>query len=516
MEYQKLSIKKYPKPLSKVEDESRYWRQFKSTAHVKEFAAVTSIEFSPQKPFDFCVSSSARVQIYSATSQVLKKTLSRFGDVVNHASYRNDGKLVVAGDGSGNLQIFDLNSRSILRSFHGHKMAVRACRFLPSNTHLASVSDDKTVKIWDIPSQMVTNSFDDSHSDYVRSLAVSKTNSNMVITASYDSTVKVWDLRAGKCVNTLYHDGVPVEAVVGFPGDGMMASVAGNRLFIWDILGGSDGQVLNVSSNHQKTITSLCFNRTYSRLFTGSLDQQVKIHNVSDFSVTHSIKYPAPVLSVGVSPDDCHIAAGMVTGLLSIRKKHKEPSTAPLSSDKMDWSLGPRLDAPTVTRHEMEMKERPGSFKFFLRGRHKLPAADDHVVTNKSKPKLLPFERKLKSFEHGAALDLALAQRLSTGTIITLIEELKCRGDALRNALSSRDENALEPILKFVLSHFKTPKYADTLFSLLDIILDIYGPVIHASPALEQILRKIQQKAVHELEFQSNISELLGVMDMIM
>ena len=75
--------------------------------------------------------------------------------------------------------------------------------------------------------------------------------------------------------------------------------LGGNRIKVWDALGTSRN--LYSLSNHQKTITSLCFDKKHTRLLSGSLDQQVKVYDVSDFKVVHSIKYSAPILSVALS-----------------------------------------------------------------------------------------------------------------------------------------------------------------------------------------------------------------------
>ena len=84
-----------------------------------------------------------------------------------------------------------------------------------------------------------------------------------------------------------------------FPGGGLIASAGGNQLKIWDVLSG--GNLVQSLSNHTKTITSMTFNGSGSRILTGSLDSHVKVYNVEDFKVTHSIKYPAPILSIGLS-----------------------------------------------------------------------------------------------------------------------------------------------------------------------------------------------------------------------
>lgn len=54
-------------------------------------------------------------------------------------------------------------------------------------------------------------------------------------------------------------------------------------------------------SNHQKTVTCLAFDSTASRLLSGGLDQMVKVYDVNTYKVVHTMRYPAPVLSLAVS-----------------------------------------------------------------------------------------------------------------------------------------------------------------------------------------------------------------------
>ena len=302
--------------------ETRYWRKFKSVSHVKEAAGVVDVEFSDASD-QFAVCSGARVQIYNKRSNTVSKTITRFKEYVNCASFRRDGQLLVAGDGSGLVQVFDLNSRAILRTFRDHQESVKSTKFLCNNTQLVSTSDDHSVRVWDISQNKCVASFLDDHQDYVRSSAVSRTNPDLVLTGSYDHTVKLFDLRANKAVMSMEHlnDGVatPVESVLLFPGDSVAVSAAGNTIKVWDLLGG--GRVLYSASNHQKTITDMCFNSQYTRLLTSSLDHHVKIYDVADYRVTHSVRYPSPLLSIAMSKDETHLVTGMSSGLLTIRER---------------------------------------------------------------------------------------------------------------------------------------------------------------------------------------------------
>jgi U3 small nucleolar RNA-associated protein 15 len=174
---------------------------------------------------------------------------------------------------------------------------VHVTKFSNDSKHVISGSDDKTLKVWDVSTSEALNVFED-HTDYIRAGLVSVENPNLVLSGSYDQTVKLWDLRSNSCVMSMNH-GAPVEEVLMYPGGGAIVSAGGTTVKVWDLLSG--GRALHLVANHQKTITSMCFDGSSSRLLTGSLDQHVKIYNVMDYKVVHSIKYPAPVMSVGIS-----------------------------------------------------------------------------------------------------------------------------------------------------------------------------------------------------------------------
>lgn len=106
MDYQPVTVQRHARPhTAKHGPESRYWRQFKHPVFVKEYAPVTSVHFSPAKPHRYAVTAATRVQIYAPRTQKVTKTISRFKDVARSGNIRADGKLVVAGDDTGLVQV---------------------------------------------------------------------------------------------------------------------------------------------------------------------------------------------------------------------------------------------------------------------------------------------------------------------------------------------------------------------------------------------------------------------------
>lgn len=123
MDYQPLVLKAHPRPSTKHNPESRYWRQFKYPVFIKEYAPVTSIHFAPTKPHRYAVTAATRVQIYAPRTQKVVKTISRFKDVARSGNIREDGKLLAAGDDSGLVQV-------ILKSHPIYPFTYIAPRFL--------------------------------------------------------------------------------------------------------------------------------------------------------------------------------------------------------------------------------------------------------------------------------------------------------------------------------------------------------------------------------------------------
>lgn len=203
-------------------------------------------------------------------------------------------------------QVFDINSRAILRTLDSHKQPVHVTKFSAlSSTQILSCSDDTTAKIWDVPSQSTISTFT-SHTDYVRSGQISTTNPHLVLTGSYDATVRLFDSRSGTCEMVMREHGenggggrIPVEQVLMFPSGTVAISSAGPIMRVWDIVAG--GRCTRALSNHQKTVTSLSFDARASRLLTGGLDQMVKVYDVSTYKVVHTMRYPAPILCLSIS-----------------------------------------------------------------------------------------------------------------------------------------------------------------------------------------------------------------------
>ncbi|KAI6004109.1 Trp-Asp repeat-containing protein [Pisolithus albus] len=502
MDYQPVTVRRHARPhATKHSAESKYWRQFKHPVFVKEYAPVTSIHFSPAKPHRYAVTAATRVQIYAPRTQKVTKTISRFKDVARSGNIRSDGKLVVAGDDTGLVQIFDINSRAILRTFDSHKQPVHVTKFSPlCHTQVLSCSDDTTVKLWDVPSQAEAVTFT-SHADYVRSGEVSPCNPHLILTGSYDGTMRLHDSRSGECEMIMSGKATstsPVEAVV--------LSTAGPILRVWDLNAG--GRCIRALSNHQKTVTSLAYDANAGRLLTGALDQMVKVYDISTYKVVHTMRYPASVLCLAISPDETHIAAGMSDGTLSVRRRQPKLSetsteyTTALKTGTYETFLGGTL--PLVGQGRVKTKTKTKA----------VGDAGELRIESRRVKRLKQYDRFLKAFKYSAALDAVLQKNVPPTTTFSLIQELIHR-DGLRSAMSGRDDVLLEPILRLLVKHVTDPRFGDLVCDVASFLIELYSPVFGQSPLVDSLLLRLRKKVLAEIRLQKELTKTKGTLEMV-
>ncbi|XP_036345790.1 U3 small nucleolar RNA-associated protein 15 homolog [Rhagoletis pomonella] len=181
--------------------------------------------------------------------------------------------------------------------------------------HIASFSDDRTVKLWDIGTEKTTLTFAE-HEDYVRAGAVNPMSPDTLISGGYDGKIKMYDTRTQNVSFSIDH-GSPVESLLFLPTGGIFISAGGTEMRVWDAFAGC--RLLTKVSQHHKTITSLRLGSNGKRILSGSLDRHVKIYDVATYQTVHTLDFPNAVLSLGVAPGDQTVVAGMVDGLISIQ-----------------------------------------------------------------------------------------------------------------------------------------------------------------------------------------------------
>ncbi|KAJ1953426.1 snoRNA-binding rRNA-processing protein [Dispira parvispora] len=474
------------------------WQKFSSPVIIKEYGTINSLCFSPQDPYDLAVAASARVQFYNSTTHEVKRSYSRFQRTVTALAIRNNGKLMVAGDEGGLVQLFDIATRGVLRTLKGHNAAVHVAQFLPEGRAILSASDDCTVRVWDVATQTTTHTFTE-HTDYIRAAATCASNPHIVATGSYDHTVKLFDLRAGRCVQTTEYD-EPVEDILMFPSGSLYAVATGPSVKICDQL--AAGQTVCSVDTFQKSVTSMVLDNSNSKLIAGSLDRQVQVFDLQNFDLVHTITHASPVLKIALSPDESRLVAGTTGCTLTIHRRFataRDRANQKLQQETIgEFSL---TQANSTPSNQVVMPSTSGDVSKEYAIRRRL--TDLRTQTKKSQTYLHQrYERLLRKRHFAEALALLLRREDSQIQLVaSVLNEIHIRGGLIQ-ALMGRVEMEITEILHMVnrilnSSHY----YLPCLLPIVHTIVDIYGPTLHreSDGDLIEALNETRE-IVHEMQ----------------
>lgn len=352
---------------------------------------------------------------------------------------------------------------------------------------ICSFSDDKTVKIWDIPTETNLLTYS-GYTDYVRAGATCLAVPDIILSGGYDGVAKMYDCRSEKEVFSVIH-GNPIEALLFLPSGGIFLSAGGTEIKIWDTIAG--GKLLGSICQHHKTVTCLKLASDNKRLLSASLDRHVKVYDVATFQNVHTIDFPNAVLSLGVSKNDDTLVAGLVDGLVSISRREEE------EKDK---------------KPQKKLK----SFKYASRIHS---ACVDTFVQDEIREKETKYDHHLRKFEYSKALDSVLLPYVANKTpqvTVSLMREL-IRRRALHRAFQGRDKKSLLHILRFFIRNISDYRFTRILINAANIFIDTYEDKIIDFPAeLGKLFVDLGNVLNQEMEIASDLAEIEGMMNMLL
>lgn len=168
----------------------------------------------------------------------------------------------------------------------GHQGAVRSVKFSADTSHLITGSDDKTAKIWSLPSRKFVCSLV-GHTNWVRSAGFSPDTSK-AITCSDDKLVKLWDVATHRELHTFYDHIDVVNQCLYFPDGNCIASASSdNTIKVWD---SRSHQLLHHYPAHASAVTSLSVHSSGNYLLSTSKDSTIKVWDIREGHLMYTLQ----------------------------------------------------------------------------------------------------------------------------------------------------------------------------------------------------------------------------------
>jgi WD40 repeat protein len=234
-----------------------------------------------------------------------KNRLEGHSGTVISVSVSRDGKTLASGSQDKTIKLWNLDTGKEIRTLSGHTEDVWSVSFSPDGKTLASGSDDNTIKLWNLDTGKEISTLS-GHTKTVNSVSFSPDGKTLA-SGSDDNTIKLWNLDTGKEIRTLSGHTEDVWSV-SFDGKTLASGSRDSTIKLWNLDAGKEIRTL---SGHTEDVMSVSFSPDGKTLASGSDDNTIKLWNLDTGKEIRTLSgHTKDVFSVSFSPDGKTLASG--------------------------------------------------------------------------------------------------------------------------------------------------------------------------------------------------------------
>ncbi len=248
----------------------------------------SSVAISPDGKTIATVSADQSIKLWSPNGTLLQSLKGHQGDI-RRVAFSPDGKMLASSSSDRTVRLWRIDGTEIA-TFRGHTAGTWGLAFSPDSSTLVSSSGDKTLKFWrlakvlnqkqELDSRSVKS--EDSlfktiqaHNSAVMNAAFSP-NGELIASVSEDRTVKIWS-RDGKLLHTLKGHDSGIWSVAFSPDSQTIATGSNDGVIkLWK----SNGTLLTNLIGHSAGVKGLAFASDGKTLASASEDRTVILWNL--------------------------------------------------------------------------------------------------------------------------------------------------------------------------------------------------------------------------------------------
>ncbi len=196
------------------------------------------------------------------------------------------------------VRLYNVRGQEVKR-FSGHTAAIKCLAFSPDGKRLATGSDDKSIRLWDMPSGREVLRLN-RHSAGITALAFAA--DNRLASASRDQTVRLWDLKSGLEIEGFgAHAGNILDIAISADGTRLASAHFDTVVRLWDTATASEvGQCVG----HKQMVSALGFTADGKRLLSAGQDHTLRLWDLARCTELACVtRHSAGVNALSLSPD---------------------------------------------------------------------------------------------------------------------------------------------------------------------------------------------------------------------
>jgi WD40 repeat protein len=237
------------------------------------------------------------------------RTINETRHQIVFASYNTDGTYIATAGSDSILIIWNADRKTIYRTITGLKARPNTAVFTPDNKSLVSGGKDNIASAWDLTSMppRVVKTFM-GHKGAIKSLDVSR-DGKYLATGSEDRSVRIWDIQSTNLIFELKGHKEDVN-VVAFSPDGkiLVSGGADGVICIWNVINGSR---ITSQPAHKGSLRDLTFSSDGKLLATCGDDKLIFTWQMPVLTKTGTFQgHKDRVQNIDFSPDGKTLISG--------------------------------------------------------------------------------------------------------------------------------------------------------------------------------------------------------------
>lgn len=231
----------------------------------------------------------------------VKKTFRGHRNTVNNVSFSPDETRIASASDDKTVKIWDLEGKELNTIVH--PSAVWSVVFSPNNQFIATASNDNKIRIWSLDGTLKQTL--EGHTKQINDLSFSP-DGKILASASNDKTVNLWDVHQGLLMTSLTPAKIRFSSVSFSPDNQLIvATKDGESIAIWKKQNSTWKPIETsaVLGKHLKQIYEVNFSPNSQILASASVDGTIKLWDINGSLITTLKPSLEPILSVNFSPD---------------------------------------------------------------------------------------------------------------------------------------------------------------------------------------------------------------------
>ena len=268
-------------------------------------APVLSVTFHPQGKYIATASDDQTVKLWQLNGTLMTNFTGHDAEVYE-IDFSPNGKIIASTSLDRTVKLWRSDG-TVLATLLGHTAPVNNVVFTPSG-NLVSGGADKTMRFWQLNRQKDKIQATEklklfAHTATVRDIAISK-DGELIASVSHDRTIKLWHSN-GDLITSIVADKTALRTVAISPDKKIIASGGKDRgLKLWT----TEGELIATFKGHQGMIMDVEFSPDGSKIASASTDNTVKIWDLKGNLLTTLHGHQGLVWNVAFSPDGKQIA----------------------------------------------------------------------------------------------------------------------------------------------------------------------------------------------------------------